>query len=42
MAAMGVAVGNAGDAAKDASDVVVPLTASEGGMGMALKDVLGV
>lgn len=42
MAAVGVAVGNAGDAAKEASDILVPLTASEGGMGMALKDILEV
>ena len=42
VAAIGVAVGNAGSAAKDASDIIVPLTANEGGMGMALKDILGV
>ncbi len=40
--AVGVAVGNAGSAAKDASDIVLPLTASEGGVGLALKEILGV
>ena len=40
--AIGVAVGNACPAAKSASDIVLPLDSSEGGVGMALKDILGV
>ncbi len=42
VSAIGVAVGNAGDAAKEASDIVLPLSCSEGGVGLALKEILGV
>lgn len=42
VSAIGVAVGNSCDAAKNASDIVLPLKCSEGGVGMALKDILGV
>jgi Cof subfamily protein (haloacid dehalogenase superfamily) len=41
-AAIGVAVNNAVEMCKDAADVVVPLTAREGGAGLALEVILGV
>jgi hydroxymethylpyrimidine pyrophosphatase-like HAD family hydrolase len=40
--AIGVAVGNACSAAKAASDIILPLECSEGGVAMALDDVLGL
>ena len=42
MSAIGVAVGNASSVTKNAADIVLPLTSSEGGVGMALEDILGV
>lgn len=42
VSAIGVAVGNSCDAAKNAADIVLPVTCSEGGVGMALNDILGV
>eukprot|EP00536_Pseudo-nitzschia_multiseries_P012940 jgi/Psemu1/210118/e_gw1.523.22.1 len=42
MSAIGVAVGNAGSDAKDAADIVLPITSSEGGVGLALNEVLGI
>jgi len=41
-AAIGVAVNNAVEMCKDAADVVVPLTAKEGGAGLALEVILGI
>jgi len=42
MSAIGVAVGNAGSDAKDVADIVLPITSSEGGVGLALNDILGI
>jgi Cof subfamily protein (haloacid dehalogenase superfamily) len=37
MAAIGVAVGNANDMAKKAADVILPLTSTDGGVGLAIE-----
>ena len=42
ISAIGVAVGNACSAAKDVSDIVLPITCSEGGVGLALDEILEV
>ena len=42
ISAIGVAVGNAGSVAKNAADIILPLTSNEGGVGMALEDILRV
>ncbi|OEU06197.1 haloacid dehalogenase-like hydrolase [Fragilariopsis cylindrus CCMP1102] len=41
-AAIGVAVNNAVEMCKDAADVVMPLTSTEGGAGLALEVILGI
>lgn len=42
ISAIGVAVGNAGSDAKDAADIILPITSDDGGVGLALNDILGV
>mmetsp|Transcript_9236 Transcript_9236/g.20033 ORF Transcript_9236/g.20033 Transcript_9236/m.20033 type:complete len:482 (+) Transcript_9236:142-1587(+) len=42
ISAIGVAVGNAGIDAKDAADIILPITSDDGGVGLALNDILGV
>lgn len=42
MSAIGVAVANAGNEAKNAADIVLPLTSTEGGVGMALDEILEI
>jgi Cof subfamily protein (haloacid dehalogenase superfamily) len=42
MAAVGVAVGNANNMAKEAADVVLPLSSTDGGVGLALEVIGGV
>lgn len=42
VSALGVAVGNSCNAARNASDIVLPLNCSEGGVGLALEEILGL